>query len=550
MHEEYFCVYICKTCGFKFTTSTQKSDTNGHHGATSPSTTMTTATEDNTTEVLVFDKSNGHNLHGHNHNKEKELVIRYCIQCGGKLEPKDTRSETRVDLNSAVSRTYTKSSIRKKGTLFKIGRTTGSWVERVYVLKDKFLYAFKLKTFFVYYFNQKMPTDVLFVQGWFIEPFEDQYTRGRDRAKQYFGIEFQPPQTVESQSLKRYAKTKEERDSWIKILRRAASTLYFGDYYTIGEVLGKGHFSVVHSGTHKTTNKKYAIKVIEKKSIDARERLALRNEIAIMKLVKHPYIINMIDVFEDQKMIYMVMALVEHGDLFKRWHSKTGNPKVFPEQVTKIIIWKLLDALQYLHGLGIVHRDLKPENILCTHATDDTQIVISDFGLSKFAAPHAEMTMPCGTLAYVAPEVLGMQRYDRKVDLWSLGCIMHLLLRGLLPFDGKKKTEVVEKTLTKELCLTNHPQWEKFQIWYVCVCIYAKDLLTKLLIKDPKHRIDVEEAMAHSWFADIETQAFQIHTNLNVSSFLHIKPTHQDSERSTTLESYPTTRTLPDENNT
>jgi len=208
--------------------------------------------------------------------------------------------------------------------------------------------------------------------------------------------------------------------------------------------------------------------------------------------------------------------LVEHGDLFQRWHSKIGIPKVFPEQICKIIIWKLLDALKYLHGLGIVHRDLKPESILCTHATDDTQIVISHFGLSKFAAPHAEMTIPCGTLAYVAPEVLGLQKYDRKVDLWSLGCIMHLLLRGVLPFDGKSKTEVVEKTLTKELQLDDHPHWEK-------ITDSAKDLLSKLLIKDPKHRIDVEEAMTHSWFDDIETEACQMHTNLNVSSFLYGK---------------------------
>ncbi|ETO27472.1 hypothetical protein RFI_09662, partial [Reticulomyxa filosa] len=136
------------------------------------------------------------------------------------------------------------------------------------------------------------------------------------------------------------------------------------DHYTIGEVLGKGHFSFVHLGCNKITKKKYAIKIVEKKCIDNRERLALRNEIAIMKLVKHPYIINLIDVFEDQRMIYMVMALVEHGDLFKRWHSKTTTPKVFQEQVVKIIIWKLLDALEYLHGLGIVHRDLKPENVL------------------------------------------------------------------------------------------------------------------------------------------------------------------------------------------
>ena len=152
----------------------------------------------------------------------------------------------------------------------------------------------------------------------------------------------------------------------------------------------------------------------------------------------------------------------------------------------------MLDATQYLHSLGIVHRDLKPENILCLDENDDTKIVISDFGLSKFAAPHTEMTMPCGTLAYVAPEVLSMKGYGRKVDLWSLGCIMHLLLRGVLPFDGHTKDEVVEKTLNKKLDLS-HPKWDR-------VTEIAKDLIRKLLVKEPNDRISLQDALKHKWF--------------------------------------------------
>merc|ERR1712130_125783 len=127
-------------------------------------------------------------------------------------------------------------------------------------------------------------------------------------------------------------------------------------------------------------------------------------------------------------------------------------------------IWKLLDATQYLHSLGIVHRDLKPENILCLDEEDDTKIVISDFGLSKFAEPHIKMTMPCGTLTYIAPEVISMKArkkgYGKKVDLWSIGCMMHMLVRGTLPFDGKSNDIIIEKTLNKELTFT-HKKWEK-----------------------------------------------------------------------------------------
>lgn len=213
-----------------------------------------------------------------------------------------------------------------------------------------------------------------------------------------------------------------------------------------------------------------------------------------MKIVKHPAIINMVDVFEDKRCIYLVMPLVEFGDFFERWSKR----KTFPENMARKIVWKLLDAVAYLHGLGIVHRDLKPENILCLSETDDTAIVISDFGLSKFAAPHEEMTMPCGTLAYVAPEVLAMKGYDRKVDLWSIGCIMHLLLRGVLPFDGHTRDQVIERTLQKPLNLSN-PAWAK-------ISNEGKELLRALLQKNPGERCGVREAMEMPWFDPVRQE--------------------------------------------
>merc|ERR1712087_1043383 len=283
-----------------------------------------------------------------------------------------------------------------------------------------------------------------------------------------------------------------------------------------GPAPGKGHFSVVHLGTPREKHangqrKKCAVKVVEKSRIDAREKESLRNEIATMRLVNHPCIIRMLDVFEDAQCIYMVMQLAPYGDFFARWKRR----KIFSEDIAAKIIWKLLDAVQYLHALGIVHRDLKPENILCLDEEDDTAIVISDFGLSKFAAPHTEMTMPCGTLAYVAPEVLAMKGYGRKVDLWSLGCIMHLLLRGVLPFDGRTKEEVVEKALNKKLDLT-HAKWTALGGSEA-----AKDLIRQLLIKEPRQRIELEDALKHEWFNalkstdDYTTNDLAIHDDIS-----------------------------------
>merc|ERR1712176_161287 len=305
-----------------------------------------------------------------------------------------------------------------------------------------------------------------------------------------------------------YSKSKKDRDEWVHSLSSAAATMSIKSQFKIGQLLGKGHFSVVHLGVNHVSGQEVAVKIVEKSRIDAREKESLRNEIAMMRLVNHPCIIRMIDTFEDQKCIYMVMQLAPFGDFFNRWKKR----KIFEEDIASIIIWKLLDATQYIHSLGIVHRDLKPENILCLDEEDDTKIVISDFGLSKFAAPHTEMTMPCGTLAYVAPEVLSMKGYGRKVDLWSLGCIMHLLLRGVLPFDGHTKDEVVEKTLNKKLNL-KHKKFEK-------VSDAAKDLIAKLLIKDPKKRISIEDALKHPWFDPLkakitEQNDWKIHSNIS-----------------------------------
>jgi len=236
----------------------------------------------------------------------------------------------------------------------------------------------------------------------------------------------------------------------------------------------------------------------------------------MMRLVDHPCLIRMEDVFEDQKCIYMVMQLAPYGDFFARWRKR----RHFSEDTASKIIWKLLDATQYLHALGIVHRDLKPENILCLDEHDDTKIVISDFGLSKFAAPHTEMTMPCGTLAYVAPEVLSMKGYGRKVDLWSLGCIMHLLLRGVLPFDGHTKEDVVEKTLNKALNLNS----AKFEH----VSAAAKDLIAKLLKKDPAERIELADALKHRWFDKIRSEIADAHSNPDDDSLNHELRIHND----------------------
>ena len=481
-------VFICTDCEFKYYTSIhmeeplneRKEELNSYN------------------QFVIFNKKS-FATEKHQENITGQIKMKYCPQCGMKLVKKSVTSVSQImDLSTAANvlpsmNATTLNEIGRRGILYKIGSKFKSFIARYYVIKEKFLYTFKKQT-------DKFPINVVFIAGWYINEIDDSHID-----KGWYGVELTAPTAdgddddnkngggFSSKHRKRerkilYSKSKKDRDEWVKALQIAAATISIKQHYKIGRTLGKGHFSVVHLGTHRETGKECAIKIVEKSRIDAREKMSLRNEIAMMRLVNHPCIIRMLDVYEDKKCIYMVMTLAPYGDFFNRWKKR----KIFDEDIARIIIWKLLDATQYLHALGIVHRDLKPENILCLDENDDTKIVISDFGLSKFAAPHTEMTMPCGTLAYVAPEVLSMKGYGRKVDLWSLGCIMHLLLRGVLPFDGHTKDEVVEKTLNKKLNLT-HAKWDR-------VSQDAKDLIRNLLIKDPNNRISLEDALKHKWF--------------------------------------------------
>jgi calcium/calmodulin-dependent protein kinase I len=152
----------------------------------------------------------------------------------------------------------------------------------------------------------------------------------------------------------------------------------------------------------------------------------------------------------------------------------------------------LLESVAYLHRLGIVHRDLKPENILCGDKAGDLKI--ADFGLSKLVHPEEIMKMPCGTLNYVAPEVLSQKGYGREADIWSVGVIMYLLIRGVLPFQSKTKQEIVQKTLHAEVNVDNDPVLSNMSP-------SGKALLKGLLTKEPALRLTAQEALKHEWFA-------------------------------------------------
>lgn len=269
-----------------------------------------------------------------------------------------------------------------------------------------------------------------------------------------------------------YALKKEEKASWMKALKEAIGYSSLYDYYELKDVIGKGRFGVVRLGIHKKTQKKVAVKIMKKSEMTTQDIELVKREIEILKLCQHPNVIRLLDIFENVEYIYIVMELLKGGDLFM-YLEKRGFR--ISEARACSIIHSLSTALYYLHSYGIAHRDLKPENVLMVDESEDSDVKIVDFGLSKMVGPNEKCSEPFGTLSYVAPEVLLQQPYDKSVDIWSIGVVAYLLLSGTLPFDDDDEKEIVRQTIYDPPDFS-HKGWAK-------VSKDAIDFTTSIFIK-------------------------------------------------------------------
>jgi serine/threonine protein kinase len=196
----------------------------------------------------------------------------------------------------------------------------------------------------------------------------------------------------------------------------------------------------------------------------------------------------MIDVFENPDYIFIVLQLLQGGDLYDYFRKRDFSVS---EERSKVIFRKIANALYYMHSMGICHRDLKLENIMMTDDSEEAIPVIIDFGLSKMIGPNQMITDKFGTVGYTAPEIYTSKSYDKKVDLFSLGVILYALLSGYLPFDDPEEAEVIRKTVKSPVSF----EPPKFKT----VSEEAKEFVLKLLDKDKKKRISIEETVEHPW---------------------------------------------------
>eukprot|EP01129_Flabellula_baltica_P007562 TRINITY_DN2962_c0_g1_i2.p1 TRINITY_DN2962_c0_g1~~TRINITY_DN2962_c0_g1_i2.p1 ORF type:complete len:263 (+),score=67.62 TRINITY_DN2962_c0_g1_i2:681-1469(+) len=206
-----------------------------------------------------------------------------------------------------------------------------------------------------------------------------------------------------------------------------------------------------------------------------------------MQKVNHPGVLKCFDVFEDDDRVYIIMELVEGSELFDRIVDK-GN---YNEKDTVNLTKQILSAVGYLHENGIAHRDLKPENLLCSGFGKNEIVKIADFGLSKIFSGEEVLKTSCGTPGYVAPEVLLADSYDKAVDLWSVGVITYIMLSGYSPFYAEEDNVMFELIMNAEYDFDDET-WDE-------VSDLAKDFISKLLVRDPKIRMDVAQALSHPW---------------------------------------------------
>lgn len=245
--------------------------------------------------------------------------------------------------------------------------------------------------------------------------------------------------------------------------------------------LGQGAFGEVFKVRHKVSNKDFAIKVIKKRKIVERRMLAqLRREIRIMYSLRHPNIISLYSHFEDSDNFYLILEFAPGGQLYTRLKKF----KTMPEAVAAQYMRETCLAVQYLHSRipAIIHRDIKPENILIS---SDDSIKLGDFGWSNFL--DDERDTYCGTLEYLAPEMISRSGHGVSLDIWSLGVLLYELLAGYSPFKGKSQLDLFEKIRRAK------PVFPK------AFPLLAKDLVKKMLKVDPEQRLTAEQVLEHSW---------------------------------------------------
>ncbi|CAF1031472.1 unnamed protein product [Didymodactylos carnosus] len=271
------------------------------------------------------------------------------------------------------------------------------------------------------------------------------------------------------------------------------------DYEVGNEALGVGVNGKVLTCFHRQRVQKCALKII-RDSAKARQEVILHK-----KASTYPNIVRVLDIYEnehsDHRCLFIVMECMEGGELFDRIKD-IGHENSFSEHQAAGIMRSICKAVSHLHSMNVAHRDLKLENLLFTSNEEDAELKLTDFGFAKECSDSTkDLTTPCYSPYYVAPEVLSKSSYDKACDIWSLGVIMYILLCGYPPFCSNHSLPISPGMETK-ICTGDYQFPE--EDWYM-VSDEAKNLIQAMLTVEPEKRPNIETILKNSWLSEFTT---------------------------------------------
>ncbi|KAL0902115.1 hypothetical protein ABMA27_000062 [Loxostege sticticalis] len=258
-------------------------------------------------------------------------------------------------------------------------------------------------------------------------------------------------------------------------------------YQDLTGTMGQGAYGSVCVAKCLLTGTEYAVKTLPLGTFDHRDTCS--RELSVLKSLRHPKIVSLVDAYRDDKEAKLVMECLWGKELFERIADSyhVVETDVIP------YVRQICDALAYLHDMNVVHLDIKPENIMCVHP-NSRQIKLVDFGLARRLNPAYKTMVLNGTRNYVSPEILRVDQLTVKTDMWSVGVVTYMLLSGLPPFLGDNWPEESGKILRAEYNYEDRAFWE--------VSDLAKDFIDKLLLLDVNRRSSARQAMEHPWLRE------------------------------------------------
>ncbi|KAM8900542.1 protein kinase D4 isoform 2-T2 [Spinachia spinachia] len=257
------------------------------------------------------------------------------------------------------------------------------------------------------------------------------------------------------------------------------------------EVLGSGQFGVVYKGTHRKSGRPVAIKVIDKTRFPTKQERQLRNEVSFLQNLSHLGVVLLEGMFESVEYVFVVMEKL-HGDMLEMILSSERGQ--LPERTTRFLVAQILEALRYLHLKHVAHCDLKPENVLLASADPFPQVKLCDFGFARIIGEKSFRRSVVGTPAYLAPEVISNNGYNRSLDMWSVGVIMYVSLSGTFPFN---EDEDIRQQITNAAFMYPRQPWAS-------ISLQAVSLINNLLQVSVRRRFSVGKTLGHPWLQDFQ----------------------------------------------